>query len=194
MYFTVNLAFVDYLHQLNETINTPIIRNWTNQKQILPISLESFEINSSLLQAPKTLREFVIQYKEKRKLMDFQEKEIKDKEKQNSKLKTFISSFIADALVFTAALLTIIITFIIIYMISIQSKLKTLVANMALQSVKAIEAANIKHQEADCEFGIVKFLVLLNLVVVTLMALAKIKKSRIFKGQLFPIWSKLNCS
>ena len=39
MHFTVNLAFVDYLDQLNETIDTPVIRNWTNQKQILPISL-----------------------------------------------------------------------------------------------------------------------------------------------------------
>ena len=70
MHFTVNLAFVDYLDQLNETINNLVIRKWTNQKQILPISLESFEINSSLLQAPKTLREFVNQYKEKRNLMD----------------------------------------------------------------------------------------------------------------------------
>ena len=109
MHFTVNLAFVDCLDQLNEAINTPIIRNWTNQKQILPISLESFEINSSLLQAPKILKEFVNQYKEKRKLMDFQEKEIK--ENRNSKLKTFISSFIADELVFTAVVLTVIITY-----------------------------------------------------------------------------------
>ena len=91
MYFTVNLAFVDYLDQLNETISTPIVRNWTNQKQILPISLESIEINSSLLQAPKTLKEFVNQYKEKRKLMDIQEKDITT---PNSKLRTFISSFI----------------------------------------------------------------------------------------------------
>ena len=59
MYFTVNLAFADYLDQLNETIDTSVIRNWMNQKQILPISLESLEINSSLLQAPKTLKEFV---------------------------------------------------------------------------------------------------------------------------------------
>ena len=61
MDFTVNLAFVDYLDQLNETINTPIIRNWTSQKQILPVFLESFEINFGLLQAPKTLRELVNQ-------------------------------------------------------------------------------------------------------------------------------------
>ena len=63
MYFTVNLALVDYLDQLNETIEIPIERNWTNHRQILPISLQSFEINSSLLQTPKTLREFVNQYR-----------------------------------------------------------------------------------------------------------------------------------
>ena len=57
--------------------------------------------------------------------------------------------------------------------------------NIALQHVKAIEGTNPKNQEAHCEFGIVKFIMLLNLVVVTLMALARIRKSRLFKGQLF---------
>ena len=55
MYFTVNLAFLDHLEEFTETvIDTPIDRNWTHEKQQLPISLESFEINSSLLQALKT--------------------------------------------------------------------------------------------------------------------------------------------
>ena len=67
MYFTVNLAFVDHLEELIEVIETPIDSNWTNQNQILPISLESFEMNSSLLQAPKTLKEYINQYQEKRK-------------------------------------------------------------------------------------------------------------------------------
>ena len=49
MYFTVNLAFEDYLEELNESIKIPIERNWTNYRQILPTSLESFQINSSLL-------------------------------------------------------------------------------------------------------------------------------------------------
>ena len=44
MYFTVNLAFVDYLEELNETTKTPINRNWTSVKQPLPISLESFQL------------------------------------------------------------------------------------------------------------------------------------------------------
>ena len=37
MYFTVNLAFVEYLEQLNEPISTPNNRNWTSVKQSLPI-------------------------------------------------------------------------------------------------------------------------------------------------------------
>ena len=183
MHFTVNLAFVDYLDQLNETINTPIIRNWTNQKQILPISLESFEINSSLLQAPKILKEFVNQYKEKGKLMDYQEKAFKEKENQNSKLKTFISSFIVDAVVFAAALL--IITFIVIYMISGQSKLKMLVANIALQCVKAIEAFNPNVQHTHCDFDMLKFIMILILIGVIILIFGKFRKSRISKGQLF---------
>ena len=183
MYFTVNLAFVDHLEELNEVIETPIDRNWTSYKQILPISLESFETNSSLLQAPKTLKEFINQYQEKRKL-DIQKVQ-NENQINNSKFKGFISSFTVDAIGFMAALLTIIVTLIIIYILTGQSKLKTLVANIALQCVKAVESAALNQQNQNCEFGLIKFLMILNLILVTLMALAKFKKSRFFKGQLF---------
>ena len=73
MYFTLHLAFVDYLDQLKETIDKPVIRNWTNQEQILPIALKPFEINSSLLQVLKMLKEYVNQYKEKKKFIDTRE-------------------------------------------------------------------------------------------------------------------------
>ena len=129
MYFTVNLLFVDYLDQLKETIDMLVIRNWTNQEQILPIALKSFEINSSLLQAPKMLKEYVNQYREKRKLLDLQEKTSEEKQnEQNSKFRTFITSFIADILVFSAALLTVIVTLVVIYILINQSKLKMQVA------------------------------------------------------------------
>ena len=114
--------------------------------------------------------------------MDIQEKDTKT---PNSKIKTFISSFNTDALVFMPALLTVIITFAIIYMLSGQSKLKTLVTNIALQHVKGIEVANPMKWDTNCEFSIAKLLMLLNLVIVTLKTLAKIKTSRIFKGCLF---------
>ena len=183
MYFTVNLAFVDHLDELNEVVETPIDRNWTNQKQILPISLESFEINSSLLQVPKTLKEYINQYQEKRK-MDIQEVQIKN-ENHNSKFKAFITSFIVDAIGFMAAFLSMIVTLIIIYVLTGQSKLKTLVANIPLQCVKAVEPVALNLLNQNWKFGLVKFLMILNLFLVTLMALAKVKKSKIFKGRLF---------
>ena len=63
MYFTVNLAFVDYLEELNETIKTPINRNWTKFNQPLPVSLESFQLSSKLMHAPVMLRDFIDQIK-----------------------------------------------------------------------------------------------------------------------------------
>ena len=64
MYFTENLAFLDYLEELNETIQNPINRNWTSFKQTLPVFLESFQLSSKLMQAPIMLRDFIDQYQE----------------------------------------------------------------------------------------------------------------------------------
>ena len=118
--------------------------------------------------------------------MDIQGAQIKnEKQIHNSKFKAFISSFIADAIGFTAAFLTVIVTFLIIYILTGQSKLKTLVPNIALQHVKGVEPAALNQQNQNCEFGLVTFLLILNLILVTLLALAKFKKSKIFYGRLF---------
>ena len=50
---------------------------------------------------------------------------------------------------------------------------------MALQCVKTIEAAAIKEIE-NCDLGIIKILITLNLVITELLILIKIKKSRVF--------------
>ena len=118
--------------------------------------------------------------------MDLQEKTSEEKQnEQNSKFRTFITSFIADTLVFLEALLTVIVTLVVIYMISGQSKLKMLVANIALQCIKAIEAFNPKYQDSHFDFGVLKFIMILILVVVTILAFGKLRKSRIFRGWLF---------
>ena len=55
MHFTLNLAFVNYFDNMMEELGIPVSQNWTTHKQILPLSLETFEINLNLLNAPKTL-------------------------------------------------------------------------------------------------------------------------------------------
>ena len=66
MYFAVNLAFLDYLTQLNVTLNTPVNRNWTSVKQSIPISLDSFQINPKLIHAPMMLKDLIEQYQDNR--------------------------------------------------------------------------------------------------------------------------------
>ena len=63
IYFTANLAFVNYFDTLIDSLDAPILQNWTTQEQILLISLQMFEFNSSSLQVPKMLMDFVHQYK-----------------------------------------------------------------------------------------------------------------------------------
>ena len=64
MYFMVNLAFIDYLEQLNQTITIPINRNGTSAKQPFPISLDSFQVSLKLMHAPMMLKDFMEQYRE----------------------------------------------------------------------------------------------------------------------------------
>ena len=124
------------------------------------------------------LKEYVNQYREKRKLLDLQEKTSEEKQnEQNSKFRTLITSFIADILVFSAALLTVIVTLVVTYMIGGQSKFKMLVANIAVQCIRAIEAFNLKYQDVHCDLGVLKCIMILILVVVIILAFGKLTKA-----------------
>ena len=157
MYFTINLAFVDYLEELNETINTPINRNWTSVKQSLPVSLEVFQLNSKLMHAPVMLRVFIDQYQENRITVTKWERPM-------SKFRSFFNSFLIDMLVFIAAILTVFLIFVIIYIITGQSKLKVLVGTVTLQRVRAVEALNTNRQTQNCNSELLNILMVLNLV------------------------------
>ena len=59
-------------------------------------------------------------------------------------------------LVFIVAILTVFIIFVIIYIVTGQSKLKVLVATMALQRVRAVEALNTNRQTPNCNSELLK--------------------------------------
>ena len=54
------------------------------QEQILPLSLETFEINPNLISAPKTLQDLAIQYRNKKNFLDKEQQEL-DKPEENLK-------------------------------------------------------------------------------------------------------------
>ena len=109
MHFTINLAFVNYFDDMIEELGIPISWNWTTQEQILPLSIETFEISPNLLNAPKTLRDLAVQYQNKKNILNKKEQELENPE-ETSKFKSFLNSFLADIHLFTTALITLIIT------------------------------------------------------------------------------------
>ena len=124
------------------------------------------------------LRDFIDQYQENRITATKQESQI-------SKFRSFINSFLIDMLVFIAAILTVFIIFVIIYIITGQSKLKALVATMALQRIQAVDTLHTNKQTQNCNSELIKILMILNLVIVVSLLLRKIRKSVFFQGQLF---------
>ena len=81
--------------------------------------------------------------------------------------------------------MTVIVTLIVICMLSSQFKLKTLVTNIGLQYVKAIEAANSNIQSKNCDLGLLKLMIIIILILVTILILRKLSKCRLFKRCLF---------
>ena len=131
------------------------------------------------MQAPKTLKEYINQYQENRKSLDIIEKKIKE-----PTFNTFLSSYMVDVILFVTGILTVILTFIIMYTLCRQSKLKSIVANLALQCVKTVQAATIKESN-NCNLELIQLLITLNLILTVLLVLVKLKKSKVFQGHLF---------
>ena len=149
-----------------------------NVRQSIPISLDSFQVSSKLMHMPIMLKDFIEQYQDNRITPT-------KWEDPKSKFRMFINSFLVDMLIFIAAILTVFLVLIILYVITGQSKLKALVTTMALQRIRAMEALNTNRQTHSCNSGLLKILMIINLVIVVLLLLRKIKKSVFFWGQPF---------
>ena len=83
-------------------------------------------------------------------------------------------------------LITLIITLIIKYIVYGQSKLKALVTNIAMQRIKAVEAADVSDMICTCktQWDIMGMLIIITLGMLYLVT-NKLRKSSFFKGRLF---------
>ena len=63
MYFTINLAFTNYLYMLpNMTVSLPLIRDRTRYEQPLPLHLSIPHFDNSLRHRPTKLKDFMTNY------------------------------------------------------------------------------------------------------------------------------------
>ena len=53
-----------YFDSLTNALDVQILQDWTTHGQVLPMSLQTFDFNSKLLEASKMLKDFVYQYRQ----------------------------------------------------------------------------------------------------------------------------------
>ena len=137
MYFTMNVAFVNYLDQftnLTESLRIPIIINKTTFKQTLPISLNISKFDTDLLTAPRNLKDFTYQYNSKKETFDLNKRHgITD---QTTNKNFFTNNYIVDIFLFITAVLSLLVTTLAIYLLCKHRNLKVLVNSLALQQIK----------------------------------------------------------
>ena len=142
MYYTVNTAFMNYFNNLKENIEITEITdldiqyfsNWTTQEKVLPISLQTSEIDPKLLKASETLRDWIQQYKEKGQTLN------KVNKNKNSTKRSIFNSIIMDIFLFVAAVLSMLATAVIVHLVCRHSRLEALLTGIAFQPVKQTEA------------------------------------------------------
>ena len=94
----------------------------TTFEQILPISLNISKFDTSLLTAPKTLKDFIHQYKCKKEIFYLEERH--DNMDRNLPNKNFISNnFIVDVILFIAAIISLLVSTLAIYLLCKHEKL-----------------------------------------------------------------------
>ena len=118
MYFMANTAFINYFDELISTLDIPFFHNVTRQEHILPISLESDDFDEELLSAPKTLRELVEKYKQRKLRFDKQHKTLDKGNENDNFIGTSIFNHLAfNIFIFVMAIILVIVMFTLIKLI-----------------------------------------------------------------------------
>ena len=180
MYFVANTAFLNYFDELISTLDILFFHNVTRQEHILLISLESDDFDQELLSAPKTLRNLVEKYKQ-RKLSFDKQHETLDKENEND---NFIGTSIFDHLafnisIFVMAVILVIIMFIVIKLIFKGEKMRALVANLAM--LRGVKAISKEIETIDKEYWIIIIWLSFILLCILFLTVEKLYKMPIFR-------------
>ena len=179
MYFMANTEFLNYFDELISTLDIPFFHNITRQEHILPISLESDDFDEELLSAPKTLRELVERYKQKRYLL-IKQHETLDKENDNNFIETSIFDHLAfNIFIFVMAVILVIIMFIVIKLIFKGEKMQALVANLAM--IRSVKAISKEIEAIDEEYWIIIIWLSFILLRILFLTIEKLYRMPIFR-------------
>ena len=138
MYFTINMAFPNYLDMLpNLTDPFQLIKDRTTYEQPLPINLSIPDFDSSLQHAPTNLKSFMHNYANYKECFDLKERHVSTVESLNNSNKNFFSNnYIVDIFVFTSSIISLMSTTLVTYLFCKHKHIRTLVASLILHKIK----------------------------------------------------------
>ena len=182
MYFTINLAFSNYLELMpNLTDQLNLNRGKTNYEKPLPVYLNILHYDTSLSDRPGKLKEFIHKY-----IQSSNNKEIFELQKRHTRYtfspyKNFFLNKIVSIFTFTSSIISTITITLVIYLFCKCKHIRTIVGSLLLHKAKEVEARTpTKIDDSECGtlacIGIA--LMLLSMAIVILLHYRKSKFCR----------------
>ena len=157
VYFTINMAFTNYLDVLPNLTIPALIRDRTTYEQPLPINLTFPVFDNSLKDAPTNLKSFMCSYALNKICFDFKQRHVSTVKSSNNSNKNFFSNnYIVDIFIFISSIISLISTTLVIYLFCKQKHIRTLVASLVLHKIKEVEA-NPNSEQTDSGCGILTY-------------------------------------
>ena len=181
MYFTINLAFTNYLNEIsNLTDHHSIDRSITEYEQVLPIhiNISGTNFDSSLYLRPSRLRDFIYKH-----IQDNSQEILQERHTLHASLsyKNFFSNTVVNIFTFTSSMVSMITIILVIYLYCKHKHIITIIASLILHKVKEVEATTLTKQEnTECQTlaYIGKTLTLLSMMIVVLLHYRRLKFCR----------------
>ena len=150
MYFTINLAFTNYLDMLpNLTDSLPIIKDRTTYEQHLPLNLSIQHFDNSLRHRLTKLKDFMNScISNDKEIFDLQQKHAIESLSFKSN-KNFFSSHIVNIFMFTSSVISIITIMLVVYLFCKYKHIRTIVLSLKLHKIKEVEANSNPNPETN---------------------------------------------
>ena len=187
MYFTINLAFTNYLSEISNLTNQPSIdRSITEYEQVLPIHINVSDTNfdSSLHSRPSRLKDFVYKHVQdnSQEIFDLQERHTLH---ASLPYKNFFSNTIVNIFTYKSSMVSMITIILVIYLYCKHKHIRTIIVSLILHKAKEVEANTLTKQEnTECQtlayIGIT--LILLSMMIVVLL---HYRRSKFCRGYRF---------
>ena len=136
MYFTINLAFTNYLDMIsNLTDSMPIIKDRTRDEQTLPLNLSVPHFDNSLRYRLTKLKDYMNNYINDKEIFDLQQRHTSESDTFTSN-KNFFSNHIVNIFMFTSSIISIITITLVVYLFCKHKCIRTIVASLLLHKNK----------------------------------------------------------